>query len=46
MKKFLLVIMIGMVLAMDLYGFVGELMDDSIKEVNHIGETTIRVYME
>ena len=46
MKKFLLVIMIGMVLAMDLYGFVDELMDDGIKEVDHIDETTIRVYME
>ena len=46
MKKFLLVTMIGLVLAMDLYGIVNQYMKDDVKEVNHIAESTTTVYME
>ena len=46
MKKFLLVIMIGMVLTMNLYGIVNHFMKDEVKEVDHIKETTVTVYME
>lgn len=46
MKKFLLVTMIGLVLAMDLYGIVNQLMKEETKEIDHIKETTIAVYME
>jgi hypothetical protein len=46
MKKFLLVVFIGMVLAINIYGFVNEIMIDAIKEVDHIEDTTIAVYME
>lgn len=46
MKKFLLVTMIGMVLTMNLYGIVKHFMKDEVKEVDHIKETTITVYME
>lgn len=46
MKKFLLVTMIELVLAMNLYGIVKQLMVDCIKEVDHIDETTITVYLE
>lgn len=46
MKKFLLVLLIGMVLAMNLYGIVNEIMKDEAKEINHIEKTTVTVYME
>ena len=46
MKKFLLVVLIGMVLALNLYGIVNKIMNDEIKEIDHIKETTITVYME
>lgn len=46
MKEFLLVTMIGMVLAMDLYAFVKWLTVEEVKEIDHIEETTITVYME
>ena len=46
MKKFLLVTMIGLVLAMDLYGIVNQFMKDDVKEIDHIAESTITVYME
>ena len=46
MKKFLLVTMIGLVLAMNLYGIVKRFMKDEVKEVDHIKETTVTVYME
>ena len=46
MKKFLLVTMIGLVLAMDLYGIMDQIMKDELKEVNHIAETTVTVYTE
>ena len=46
MKKFLLVTMIGLVLAMDLYGIVNQFMNEDVKEIDHIAESTITVYME
>lgn len=46
MKKFLLVVLVGMVLAMDIYGIVNGFMKDDIKEIDHIQETTTTVYME
>lgn len=46
MKKLLLVTMIGLVLAMNLYGFVNQFMKDEVKEIDHIKETTVTVYME
>lgn len=46
MKKFLLVVLIGMVLAISLYGFVNEFMSEEVEEIDHIKETTITVYME
>lgn len=45
MKKFLLVLMIGIVLALDIYGVVANLMNNE-EEVNHIEETTTIVYVE
>lgn len=46
MKKFLLVTMIGLVLAMNLYGFGNQIMKDEVPEVDHIKETTMTVYVE
>ena len=46
MRKFLLVVLIGMVLAMSLYGFVIEFMSNNVEEIDHIEETTIAVYVE
>ena len=46
MKKLLLVVLIGMVLAIDVYGFVNEYMIEEVEEINHIEETTTMVYME
>lgn len=46
MKKFLLVTLIGMVLAMDIYGIVNEFMVNETQDINHIEETTTIVYME
>lgn len=46
MKKFLLVTLIGMALAINLYGFVNEYMVEQEVEIDHIKETTITVYME
>lgn len=46
MKKFLLVIMMGLVLAMNIYGIANQIMNDEVKEVDHIEETTTTVYME
>lgn len=46
MKKFLLVVMIGMVLAMDLYGIVKEIINNDIKEENVIEKTSTIVYVE
>ena len=46
MKKFLLVTMIGLVLAMDTYGFVNQFMLEDVQEIDHVKETTVTVYME
>lgn len=46
MKKFLLVLLVGMVLAMNLYGFVNQFMNEEVEEIDHIEETTTTVYME
>lgn len=46
MKKFLLVTMIGLVLAMNLYGVVKHLVTVKMEEIDHIDETTITVYLE
>ena len=46
MKKLLLVVLIGMVLAIDVYGFVNGFMIEEVEEINHIEETTTTVYME
>lgn len=46
MKKFILVVFIGMVLALNLYGIVTKLMVDDVKEIDHVKETTTIVYME
>lgn len=46
MKKFLLVVLIGMVLAMNLYGIVNKFMNEEVEEIDHIKETTVTVYME
>lgn len=46
MKKFLLVLLVGMVLVMNLYGIVNKFMAEDVEEIDHIKETTITVYME
>ena len=46
MKKFLLVTLIGMVLAIDIYGVVNDFIVGEVEPVNHIEETTTTVYME
>lgn len=46
MRKFLLVTLMGMALAIYLYGIVNDFMDEEAKTINHIEETTTIVYME
>ena len=46
MRKFLLVTLIGMAIAIYVYGIVNKLMVEEVKEVDHIEETTTIVYME
>lgn len=46
MRKFLLVTLIGMALAIYLYGIVNKFMVEEVNEVDHIEETTTIVYME
>lgn len=46
MKKFLLVLFVGMVLVMNLYGIVSKFMVEEEIEINHIVETATTVYME
>lgn len=46
MRKFLLVLLVGMVLVMNLYGIVNKFMVEEIEEIDHIKETTVTVYME
>lgn len=45
MKKFLLVVLIGMVLVIDVFGIM-KAMEIEKQEIDHIEETTITVYME
>ena len=46
MRKFLLVVLIGMAVAINLYGFVNEFMVEEVEEIDHIEETTMTVYVE
>lgn len=46
MKKFVLVVFIGIVLAINLYGIVSKLMAEEVEEIDHIEETTVTVYTE
>ena len=46
MKKFLLVLLVGMVLVMNLYGIVTKFMVEDDVEIDHIAETTMTVYVE
>lgn len=46
MKKFLLVVFIGMVLGMSVFGAIEEYKNGQVKEVDHIEESTTAVYME
>lgn len=46
MRKFLLVTLIGMAVAIYLYGIVNNFMVEEVKEIDHIEETTTIVYME
>ena len=46
MKKFLLVILIGMVLALDICGVIKQFTVDDVKEKDIIAETTMTVYVE
>ena len=46
MKKFLLVVLVGMVLTIDVFGIVKQFTTDNIEEIDHIEETTTTVYME
>jgi hypothetical protein len=45
-RKCLLVVFIGMVLAINIYGIVHKHTIEEVKEVDHIAESTITVYME
>ena len=45
-KKLLLVTLIGMALAINVYGIIKGFMVDEVKEIDHIEETTITVYVE
>lgn len=46
MKKFILVVFIGMVLAINIYGIVNKFMVDEVTPIDHVEETTVTVYME
>ena len=46
MKKFLLVVFIGMVLAIEIYGVINQFMVKEVEEIDHIAETTMTVYAE
>lgn len=43
MKKFILVVFIGMVLAINLYGIIDEILHD---EVSYVDEVKVEVYVE
>lgn len=46
MRKCLLVVFIGMVMAIQLYGIMHERTNEEIEKVDCIAESTIAVYME
>lgn len=46
MRKFLLVVLIGMAFVINVYGVINEYLVDQVEEVDHIKETTTTVYME
>ena len=46
MRKFLLVTLIGMALAIYLYGIVSKIMIEEVEEIDHIKESTTIVYVE
>lgn len=46
MKKFLLVLLIGMVLALDICGIIKQVTIDKVKERDVIKETSTIVYVE
>lgn len=46
MRKMLVFALIGMALAIYLYGIVSKFTVDEVKEIDHIKETTVTVYME
>ena len=46
MRKFLLVTLMGMALAIYLYGIVNKIMVEEVKPVDHVKETATIVYME
>ena len=46
MRKFLLVTLVGMALAIYLYGIANKYLVEEVKPIDHIEETTITVYME
>lgn len=46
MRKFLLVTLMGMALAIYLYGIVNKFMVEEVNEIDHIEETTVTVYTE
>ena len=46
MKKLLLVVLIGMALAFNIFGLIKQFTVEEIEEIDHIEETTIMVYVE
>jgi hypothetical protein len=46
MRKFLLVVFIGMALGMSIFGVIEDYKNSQIEEIDHIEETTTAVYME
>ena len=46
MRKFLLVTLIVLALAINVYGIVRDFMVEELHEIDHISETTTTVYVE
>lgn len=46
MKKFLLVVFIGMVLGMSIFATIEDYKNGQVEEIDHIEESTTAVYME
>ena len=46
MRKFLLVVFIGMVLGASIYATIEDYKNGQVEEIDHIEETTTMVYME